>query len=98
MSLAPSILPAPTRLQLLHLSTEATSISATVRTTAASATCPACGHPSARVHARYTRCRADLPWHGIAMKLVLFTRKFFCDTPDCVRQIFTERLPEVVAP
>jgi transposase len=32
------------------------------------------------------------------MKLVLHARKFFCDNPACVRQIFTERLPEIVAP
>ena len=32
------------------------------------------------------------------MKLVLYARKFFCDNPDCARQIFTERLPELVAP
>jgi transposase len=106
MSCAPSILPDPSRLHLLHLSTEATCIIATVRTTAASADCPLCGHPSAHVHSRYTRRLADLHWHGladlhwhgIAVKLVLSARKFFCDTPDCARQIFTERLPEVVTP
>jgi hypothetical protein len=37
-------------------------------------------------------------WHGLALKLVLYTRKFFCDNPNCGRQIFTERLPELVAP
>jgi len=98
MSCAPSILPDPSRLHLLHLSTEATCIIATVRTTAASADCPLCGHPSAHVHSHYTRRLADLPWHGIAVKLVLSARKFFCDTPECARQIFTERLPEVVTP
>ena len=32
------------------------------------------------------------------MRLILCVRKFFCRTPSCVRRIFTERLPEVVAP
>jgi hypothetical protein len=50
-----TILPDPTRLHLLHLSAEATAITATVRTTAATACCPACGHSSTRVHSRYTR-------------------------------------------
>ncbi len=32
------------------------------------------------------------------MKLILCVRKFFCRVPSCARRIFTERLPEVVAP
>lgn len=32
------------------------------------------------------------------MKLVLNVRKFFCQISSCKRRIFTERLPEVVAP
>ena len=33
------------------------------------------------------------------MRHILCVRKFFCRTPSCcVRRIFTERLPEVVAP
>jgi transposase len=41
---------------------------------------------------------ADLPWHGVAMRLELHVRRFFCDTPDCRQAIFTERLPGVLAP
>ena len=98
MSLAPSIVPDPAHVHLLHLAAETTVITATVRTTAASACCPLCGHASTRVHSHYTRRLADLPWQGLAVKVVLYTRKFFCDNPDCTRQIFTERLPELVAP
>ena len=32
------------------------------------------------------------------MRLILCVRKFFCRTPSCVRRVFTERLPGVVAP
>src|SRR5258708_32741512 len=32
------------------------------------------------------------------MRLVLDVRKFFCDNVSCARRVFTERLPEVVAP
>ena len=32
------------------------------------------------------------------MRLVLHVRKFFCDNVSCARRVFTERLPEVVAP
>jgi transposase len=98
MSVAPSIVPDPAHVHLLHLAAETTIITATVRTTAASACCPLCGHASTRVHSHYTRRLADLPWQGLALKLVLHTRKFFCDNPACARQIFTERLPDLVVP
>jgi transposase len=39
-----------------------------------------------------------LPWAGHAVRFVLHVRKFFCLTPACPRRIFTERLPDVVAP
>ena len=48
MPAAPTILPDPTRLHLLHLSADAQSSTATVITTPMSACCPQCGQPSAR--------------------------------------------------
>jgi hypothetical protein len=39
--------------------------------------------------------RADLPWMSCAVRLELHVRRFFCPTPECPRQIFTERLPRV---
>jgi transposase len=59
--------------------------------------CPECGQPSRRVHSRYQRTLADLPWHGLRVRLALSVRKFFCDTPACARRIFTERLPATAA-
>ncbi len=50
------------------------------------------------MHSRYVRQVADLPWQGIAVRLRFHVRRFFCDNPTCRRVIFTERLPEVVAP
>jgi hypothetical protein len=35
---------------------------------------------------------------GCAVHLELHGRRFFCADPECVRQIFPERLPTVVAP
>jgi hypothetical protein len=32
------------------------------------------------------------------VRLILCVRKFFCRTPFCMRRVFTERLPGVVAP
>ncbi len=59
------------------------------------ARCPVCGETSRRVHGRYTRTLADLPWSGIPVRLRLRVRKFFCDQPSCERRIFAERLDEV---
>ena len=35
---------------------------------------------------------------GWAVRLELHVRRFFCPNKACLRQIFTERLPSVVAP
>jgi len=41
---------------------------------------------------------ADLPCAGLRVQLILHVRKFFCDSVDCSRKIFTERLPAFVEP
>ena len=60
--------------------------------------CPLCGGLSGRVHSRYTRTLADLPWSGRAVAVQVRARRFRCTSSDCRRRIFTERLPEVVRP
>jgi len=60
--------------------------------------CPRCHVQTARVHSRFTRIVADLPWGAYAVRLQLRVRKFFCGNAACPCQIFTERLPAVVAP
>jgi len=62
------------------------------------ARCPSCSIPSERVHSHYTRTPADLPWAHCPVQIRLDVRKFFCDNPACKQRIFTERLPELVAP
>lgn len=64
---------------------------------AGSARCPLCRASSTRVHSRYLRTIADLPWRGIGVTLQVRTRKFFCDEFACERSIFCERLPEITA-
>ena len=71
---------------------------AILRSIAPSSPCPLCGAASSSVHSRYRRTPADLPWGGRPVKLVLNVRKFFCKTTSCTRRIFTERLPDVIAP
>lgn len=67
------------------LTIRAVSVSTAVR-------CPVCGAPAERVHSRCVRTLADLPWAGVAVRLPVRVRKFFCDTPTCPRRIFRERL------
>jgi transposase len=94
----PTLIPDPTCLHLKLLDASDTTITAVVTTTSPEADCPLCHCCSQRVHSRYVRLVADLPWMGCAVRLELHVRRFFCSNPECARQIFTERLPTVVAP
>lgn len=58
--------------------------------------CPSCELQSSRAHSRYARKLADLPWMGVAVKIDLLARRFFCDNISCSQNIFCERLPSVV--
>lgn len=95
---AQPFVPDPTRLHLLSLSADLASITLHVRTCSDGASCPQCGRRSGRVHSRYCRILADLPWAGIPARMLLWSRRFFCDSPDCPRRIFTERLPGIAVP
>src|SRR5215467_1548754 len=94
----PTLLPDPACLRLKLLDASDTVITAIVTTSSPEAVCPLCHGRSERVHSRYVRQVADLPWMGCAVRLELHVRRFFCSNPACARQIFTERLPTVVAP
>jgi transposase len=94
----PTLLPDPTALHLKLLDGSSTAITAVVITTSLKAACPVCQTYSERVHSRYVREIADLPWMGCAVRLDLHVRRFFCSNQECARQIFAERLPSVVAP
>jgi transposase len=59
--------------------------------------CPRCQQATRKIHIRYTRTVADLPWQGVAVRLQLLTRRFFCNNALCVQRIFCARLPTVVA-
>ena len=94
----PTLLPDPACLHVTHLEACVGRIIAHVSTTSQEACCPLCHRRSEKIHSRYARRIADVPWMGWAVQLDLQTRRFFCQNTECVRQIFTERLPTVVAP
>ena len=93
-----TLLPDPAELRLDHLISESSSITIVVKTARSAAPCPQCQHPSTRVHSRYVRSLADLPWSGIRVRLRLHTRRFFCSSLTGSRRLFTERLPRTAAP
>ena len=97
MSSSP-FLPLPTGLEIVTIETVDDLLKVQVASTKERAFCPLCFCPSERCHSHYTRVVADLPCAGFRVQLILHVRKFFCDTVDCSRKIFTERLPAFVEP
>ncbi len=98
MSESRTVLPSPKLLNLIGVRAEENAITLSAQTSTSAARCPACGKRSARVHSRYMRTLADLPWQGIPVTVHLHVRRFFCDEAACERSIFAERLPGVAAP
>src|SRR5258708_473557 len=60
-----------------------------------SAVCPDCACVSSRIHSRYTRQLADVPWSGRNVRLIVQVRRFFCTRWACARKTFAEALPDV---
>lgn len=93
----PPLLPDPCRLHLTLLRAENDRITMVAASNATSAACPLCYQPSTRIHSRYCRTLADLPWHGIAVRLQLTVHRFVCGTTTCKRRIFAEPIPSIAA-
>jgi transposase len=89
------LIPPSLHVQALLLSEDGVTIRAV--SDAIDVCCPLCGELAQRVHSRYTRTLADLPWAQFAIRLELRVRRFFCLNPVCPRTIFAERL-EGIAP
>lgn len=100
MNLLSRLLPDATHVRLETWSFEPASsaITITLHTRQTTARCPLCGRRSKRVHSRYERTLADLPWGEYAVTVRLKVRRLFCDAPCCERRLFAERLPGVAAP
>jgi transposase len=82
-------------------SVEASPKGTTVRTMSllkTHAVCPICQHLARRIPSHYGRRAENLPWLGIAVRLELQVRRFFCDELSCPQRIFYERTPTLVVP
>lgn len=90
-----TLLPDPDCLRLECLSACGDAVLLMLTAKSDEARCPRCETASGRVHSRYQRTLADLPWNGVPVKLHLTIRRFFCDREDCSQRIFAERLPTV---
>jgi transposase len=93
-----TLLPPTRGISLTEVFVEDTSVRLRLTATVPTAACPDCAVPSSSVHSRYQRRLTDLPWGTRAVHIQLSVRKFFCRNRACARRIFTERLPDVVAP
>ena len=100
MTLLTRLLPTTPQLHLdaWHMDDTATQLTLQVTSTQALVHGPLCRFPTRRVHSRYVRTVADLPWGPWRVVLHLQVRKFFCANGRCTRRIFTERLAPLVAP
>ncbi|HUS15823.1 MAG TPA: ISL3 family transposase [Chloroflexia bacterium] len=95
---AATILPlTATEGMIQHLATSDEAIIIEAALTAVTATCPSCGQEATRVQSHYWRTLADLPWQGVAVRLRLRVRRFWCDQPTCPQRIFTEQVPTLAA-
>ena len=92
-----TLVPDIAEVELVSLGRVAGAIEMRLKTCRVSATCLTCGTSSQKVHSRYVRRLADLPWDGVPVVIHLQTRRFFCVEPGCRRKVFTEPLPGTVA-
>ena len=86
----------PSTLQILdQIDHGARRVTLRTQTTAASASCPACGTPSRRVHGAYWRSLGDVACFGRPTLLLVRVRRFRCAVPACPSRTFAEPLPGV---
>ena len=88
---------AAAKLAVHDVDAHSTTVAVVAQTTAPEARCPLCHQPSQRIHSRYVRKLADLPWQGQVGRIRLQVRRFFCLASECPRRIFAERLPFAAA-
>lgn len=92
------ILPVSVKLKANSCIYEAGSVLINAFTCQQSSRCPLCNKKSNRIHSKYIRVLADLPVSGNLVRIMLVSRKYFCDNKVCCRKIFTERFSKEIQP
>lgn len=95
--MVPACLPIPSSLHVEALLLGDDGLTILAATEENTARCPLCGEPTDRIHSRYVRTLADLPWADVAVRMRVRARRFFCDNHACARRVFVERLDDVAA-
>ncbi len=91
MNLPSCLLPDAThiRLETWALEPAQSALTINIHARAATARCPLCGRRSKRVHSRYRRTLADLPWGEHAVIVMLNVKRLFCDNKRCEVSVVT---------
>jgi transposase len=87
-----SLLALPSGLEVADISASDKLLTVRLKACAPNGICPLCAHAATLVRSYYTRFVADVPCAGRHVQLILRVRKFRCDTAECPRKIFAERL------
>ena len=93
----PTLLADPSAIEIDEFVSIEELVTIRVHSTQPKADCPSCHQPSGSMKCRYVRRLADLPWHDVAVRIELQTRKFRCRNSFCRQKVFCERLPRVAA-
>lgn len=94
--MAKRILPLiPPSLVVDHVQQSKEAISIDCRFRSTGAKCPECRRASRRIHSRYDRRLADLPWQGRTVTITLNVRRLRCSNERCRRRIFAENVGDV---
>ena len=96
MSLS-SLFPHLAGLRLEQVTLDGETVTLHLAASARFARCPLCTRRSKRVQSIYHRTVADLPLAGRQLLLRLRVRRFRCSSRRCLRVIFAERFPKLVA-
>jgi transposase len=91
-----TLLPDPSLIKLERFVSSPDAIIVVIKTKLPQASCSLCQQPSQKIHSRYVRRLADLPWQGVAIRVELTVRRFICMNDSCSRKIFAEQLPSIV--
>src|SRR5260370_4837481 len=82
------LLPSIDGIQLETLQKEDQTITFVLTITTPTAVCPLCHQQASRVHSRYVRQVADLPWAGLRTLLHLNVHRFFSHNTALPRRLF----------
>lgn len=92
------LFPLPEGLEITAISQATDGLLVRVISNRTSCPCPICRTSSEAVHSRYRRHPLELPCAGQRVQLLLSVHPCFCRVPTCPRNVFTERLPELLQP